>query len=95
MARLYPTTPRAETIWPWFLNYLVQVNRRDPIGVAAREARDWALWLSVADARRPATRCLKHPLKYKADTIAERFGVPNEHHHRGPRSNPPPTGQGD
>ena len=59
-------------------NYIVQVNRSDPIGAAAREARAWASWLSDAGARRMAELAIKYPIKLKADTIAERLGVTNE-----------------
>jgi hypothetical protein len=57
------------------VNYLVQVNRHDPIGAAAREARAWAPWLTEADARRMAEHAIMHPRKYMADTLAEKLGV--------------------
>ena len=58
-----------------FVNYLVQVNRHNPINAAVREARLWAPWLSHADARRMADRAIAHPIKFKADTIAEKLGA--------------------
>jgi hypothetical protein len=56
------------------INYVVQVNRSDPVGAAVREARAWAPWFGQGDGRHLAERALQKPIKFKADTIARPFG---------------------
>jgi hypothetical protein len=60
------------------INYVVQVNRGDPIGAAVRETRAWSPWLDSTEAKRLAEEALQRPIKFKADTLARRLGVTQE-----------------
>jgi hypothetical protein len=60
------------------INYVVQVNRGDPIGAAVTEARGWAPWLDSIEAQCLAEEALRRPIKFKADTLATRLGVTHE-----------------